>query len=155
MNTKRKLLSASMVLIGALLLAAFAATSTSQADEGKIVGTWNVNVSPAGGPPILALTSFHEDGTLTDAESGSEVGTGLGVWARKGHSFAFTFELFLFDQSRNSIGRVRVRAAAMLNDADHISGKFAADFIAPNGQVTPNVNSGTFTGTRLKLGAVP
>ncbi len=157
MNIKRKLLLSGIVLIGTLLFAVFASASTSQAAEGKVVGTWNINVptSDAGTPPALVLYTFHEDGTSVGSATSVGEGPEHGVWARQGKIFVGTFEAFIFDATGNSTGRIHVRFSFAFSDADHTSGKYIVDFIDPNGQVTPNVDSGPFTGTRLKLDAAP
>jgi hypothetical protein len=158
-NAKRIILS----LIATLLLAAVATTTWAQSDEGqdrpaqaKLVGTWRVVVptSAGGSPPFEALHTYHDDGTLTETSSllGTlSEGPAQGVWKGHDDDFAGTFELFIFDQNGAPVGKVRVRTAIHLDSRDHLSGRYAVDLLDPNGTVTPDIDSGTFTGTRMRV----
>jgi hypothetical protein len=159
MNAKRIILS----LIVTLLFAAIATTAWASSDEGqdrlaraKLVGTWRVVVptSAGGSPPFEALHTYHGDGTLSETSSllgKLNEGPAQGVWKGHDDDFAGTFELFIFDENGASIGRVRVRTAIHLDSRDHLSGRYAVDLLDPNGTVTPDIDGGTFTGTRMRV----
>jgi hypothetical protein len=61
-----------------------------------------------------------------------------------------TFEVFIFDENGESVGRVRVRVAITLIGNDNLTANSAVDFIEPDGTVIPNIGSSPFTGTRMK-----
>lgn len=125
--------------------------------NGNIVGTWNVLIpaSDGGGAPFEALQTFGADGTFV--ETSSLLGTGgegpaHGAWYPTTGGFILSFELFVFDPATGeSVGRVRVRNYLQINDRR--SNRFfsfqAVDFIEPDGNVIENIDTGTFSGTRL------
>lgn len=120
-----------------------------------LVGTWVINVPASpGGAEFNALQTFHADGTMTEtSDLLAKLGEGPahGAWTGKKRDYQITFELFVFDPDRNPAGRVRVRATVRLTDEDNFTADSAVDFIEPNGNVIPDIGSGPFTGTRLKV----
>jgi hypothetical protein len=65
-----------------------------------------------------------------------------------------TFELFVFDGSpdHKPVGIVRVRNAISLSeDNDSFTARYAVDFIAPDGQLESNIDTGKYTATRVKV----
>ena len=120
-----------------------------------LVGTWVINVPASpGGAEFNALQTFHSDGTMTEtSDLLAKLGEGPahGAWTGKKRDYQITFELFVFDPDRNPAGRVRVRATIRLSDEDNFTADSAVNFIEPNGNVIPDIGSGLFTGTRLKV----
>jgi hypothetical protein len=60
------------------------------------------------------------------------------------------FQLFIFDSTGVSVGRIQVRTFIKLVGDDSLTAQTAADVIEPNGNVIPNVGSGPFYGKRIK-----
>ncbi len=121
----------------------------------SLVGTWIINVPASpGSAEFNALQTFHTEGTMTEtSDLLAKLGEGPahGVWTGKKRDYQITFELFVFDPEGNPAGRVRVRATIRLSDEDNFTADSAVDFIEPNGNVIPDIGSGPFTGTRLKV----
>jgi len=127
----------------------------------RLTGTWLVDVpeSDGGFPAFQALHTFHNDGTFTETSNllgGGEEGPAHGVWRRiDSTNYALTFYLFVFDENGDAADMVRVRVAIQLIDNDHLTAQTAVDFIEPDGTIIPNIDSGPFTGTRLKVEPTP
>lgn len=159
MNVKRIVLILAVLLaLAVLATAVFARSSESMRNlgRGRLVGTWKISVaeSATGLPPFEALQTFNADGTMTETSSllgKSEEGPGHGVWRRQGNKYLSTFYLFVFDENGDSAGMVRVRAQIQLDGPDHLMAQTAVDFIEPDGTIIPNIDSGPFEGTRLKV----
>lgn len=134
-----------------------AVADATSAQGGNIVGTWNVRIpaSDGGGAPFEALQTFGADGTFI--ETSSLLGTGgegpaHGAWFRTVGGFTLSFELFVFDPATGeSVGRVRVRNYIVIPDrrSNNFFSYQAVDFIEPDGNVIPNIDTGTFSATRL------
>ena len=156
MNVKRiVLILAVMAALAALATVAFA-RSTESAGRARLVGTWKISVaeSATGLPPFEALQTFNADGTMTETSSllgKSQEGPAHGVWRREGDQYLSTFYLFVFDENGDSAGMVRVRARIHLDGPDHLTAQTAVDFIEPDGTIIPDIDSGPFEGTRLKV----
>ncbi len=118
----------------------------------NLIGTWNVVVP--GEPPFNALQTFHQDGTFTETSSLLATlteGPAHGVWEYKRRGAALTFELFAFDPDGNQAGRIRVRCAIRMIDEDNFEADAAIDFIELDGTEVPEIATGSFTASRLKL----
>jgi hypothetical protein len=118
----------------------------------KLVGTWNVVVP--GEPPFNALQTFHSDGTFTETSSLLATlteGPAHGVWEYRRRGATLTFELFAFDADGNQAGRIRVRGAIQMIDEDNFAADVAIDFIELDGTEVPEIATGSFTASRLKL----
>lgn len=132
--------------------------STAAAKPKGLVGTWRVSIpqSDGGLPPFNAYQTFNADGTFTEVSDLLTTQTespAHGVWSGKRSDYDLTFELFVFDPvTKQPAGRVRVRAAIKLSDdGDSLTANTVVDFIAPDGSVAEGVDSGPFTGTRVKV----
>lgn len=127
----------------------------AELSKSALVGTWVINVPASpGGAEFNALQTFHAEGTMTEtSDLLAKLGEGPahGAWTGKKRDYQITFELFVFDPDGNSAGRVRVRATIRLTDEDNFTADSSVDFIEPNGNVIPDIGSGPFTGTRLKV----
>lgn len=152
MNKKRVLLTG-LVLVALLALA----TTAAQVGTGSaLVGSWYVEVpeSASGLPPFQALQTFHAGGTLTETSSllaKGEEGPAHGVWNGRGRDYTSTFQLFVFDPDGNAVGKVQVRNSIHLDSADHFTAVYAVDFLAPDGSIESNIDTGTYEGTRIAV----
>lgn len=73
------------------------------------------------------------------------------MWSGEGPEFLLTFELFVFNPDHTPAGKVRVRCAIVVfTGSDKLTAQVAVDFIAPDGTEEKNIDTGTFTGTRIK-----
>jgi hypothetical protein len=162
MNTKRLIVASLIaVLLATLGATAYAQTSLSEAsaNRNKLVGTWLIDIpqSDGGAPPFQALHTFNDDGTFVETSSllgqGAE-GPAHGVWKRDGKDYALTFELFIFDENGQSVGRARVRCDIEV-EGNHLSARYAVDIIDPAGVETRDIDTGTFEGTRMKVQPLP
>ena len=119
----------------------------------RLVGTWLMTVPDSPGVPAFsALQTYNDDGTMTETSSLLGLlneGPSHGVWDGKKSDYAVTFELFAFDPSGVSVGRIRVRAAIRLINDDNLTADSAVDFIEPDGTVIPNIGATPFTGKRI------
>jgi len=139
-----------------LLIGLFASLATSAWAQEAIVGTWHMKVATSAGgfPAFEALQTFHSDGTFTETSSNFATlteGPAHGVWMRSGNGYLLTFHLFIFDSTRTSVGRVRVRCAITVDPPDHLKADTKVDVIEPNGNIIPDVDSGPFEGFRIKV----
>ena len=121
----------------------------------RLVGTWVMLVPDSpGAPGFSALQTYNADGTMTETSSLLALlaeGPAHGVWSGKKSDYQVTFELFAFDETGQSVGRIRVRVSIHLVDEDNLTADAAVDFIEPDGNVIPDIGSTPFTGTRVKL----
>ena len=121
----------------------------------KLVGTWVVTVPDApGAPGFSALHTYNEDGTMTETSSllgQLPEGPAHGVWDGKKNDYSVTFELFAFDPSGQSVGRIRVRARIHIINDDNLTADTGVDFIELDGTVVPDIGSGPFTATRVTV----
>jgi hypothetical protein len=114
------------------------------AQSARIVGTWNVKVTPDGGPTFAALLTFTRGGGVIETES-DQPGTGQGGWKRVGpNRFAIAFQTFIFTPTGPG-GHVVVRSVSTLTN-NTLSGPFKFDVFDPAGNVVQS-GSGTATAT--------
>jgi hypothetical protein len=114
------------------------------AQSARIVGTWNVQVTPDGAPTFAALLTFTRGGGVIETES-DQPGTGQGGWKRVGpNRFAIAFQTFIFTPTGPG-GHVVVRAVATLTN-NTLSAPFKFDVFDPAGNVVQS-GSGTATAT--------
>lgn len=106
-----------LVLVGALLQS-FGGNAAARSDrEGRLQGTWRVQLNPrdcqtgAPIPSFAVLLSFHRGGTLTEVMNAQafltgQRTTGLGVWSHtQGNAYKGVWEAFiLFDTPPTSPG---------------------------------------------------
>lgn len=128
-----------------------------EARRTALTGTWRIQIpkSNAGLPPFNAYHTFNIDGTFTEV---SDLLPALnetpahGVWQGEKPDFQLTFELFVFDEQKTPAGIVRVRNAIRLaDDNNSFTSRYEVDFIAPDGTVEAAIDTGTYTGTRVKV----
>jgi hypothetical protein len=120
----------------------------------RIVGSWVITVSPVGGPVFSSLQTYNDDGTMTETSSHLaqlNSGPAHGVWEGKKSDYNVTFELFAFNPSGETVGRIRVRSKIHVNNDDTLRADGVVDFIQPDGTVIPNIASTPFTGARMKV----
>jgi hypothetical protein len=120
----------------------------------RIVGTWVLTVFPSDSPAFGSLQTYNADGTMTETSSllpQLSVSPAHGVWEGKKNDYTVTFEMFAFDQTGETVGRLRVRGRVRVNNDDTLTGDGLLDFILPDGSVIPNIASTPFTGTRRKV----
>jgi hypothetical protein len=122
-----------------------------------ITGTWicDVAASTGGGAPFGALQTFNSDGTFVETSSllgyGGE-GPAHGVYIRFVGGYLLTFELFVFDpETGDSVGRVRVRNFIRLQGNNKLISYNAVDFIEPDGNEIPDIDSGIYTADRMRV----
>jgi hypothetical protein len=114
-----------------------------------VVGTWDVTVTPDGGPTFPALLTFARGGGLTETESDAP-GTGLGAWKRtSGNQFAVAFKTFIFTPAGDPQGWVVVRSVVTLDNGT-LSGPFKFDVFDTSGNKVQS-GSGTATATRFVI----
>lgn len=124
-------------------------SSNAPADR-RLVGTWNCTVDAG----FNALQTFGVDGIFVETSSllGTLVeGPAHGVWEPRKGGAVLTFEVFEFDPDGNEIGRVRVRNFIHLTDENNFVSDYAIDFIELNGDVIPDLATGSFTGKRMQV----
>jgi hypothetical protein len=122
-------------------------------DDKSPVGTWVVDVS-AGDESFAAFHTFGADGTFVETSSGLATlseGPAHGVWSGKKKDYLLTFEVFEFAPDQSYAGRVRVRCAIHLDDADHLTALYTVDFIDLDGTMITDVGGGNFRGVRLRV----
>jgi hypothetical protein len=147
----RVLLIAALVALAVPSVAAARPTKAQDRDNARsarIVGTWNVRVTPNGVPTFAALLTFTPGGGVIETES-DQPGTGLGAWkpiSRK--RFEIAFQTFIFTPAGPG-GHVVVRSVATLTK-NTLSGPFKFDVFDPTGKVV-QAGSGTATATRFVI----
>jgi hypothetical protein len=101
-------------VIGAAML--LASASSALAQGGRLEGTWGVTIqridcttNAPQGPPVRALTTFHQGGTLNESSGATafahgQRSTGHGVWGPTGGGTLSdrTVTLLLFDTAANT-----------------------------------------------------
>jgi hypothetical protein len=120
----------------------------------RIVGTWVLTVFPSDSPAFGSLQTYNADGTMTETSSllpQLSVSPAHGVWEGKKNDYTVTFEMFAFDQTGETVGRLRVRGRVRVNNDDTLTGDGLLDLILPDGSVIPNIASTPVTGTRRKV----
>jgi hypothetical protein len=105
-----------LVLVGALLQSLGAAAAARSNREGRLQGTWRVQVNPrncqTGAPlaPFAVLLSVAQGGTLTEVMNAQaflpgQRTTGLGVWSHThGNSYKAVWEAFILFDSPTTPG---------------------------------------------------
>lgn len=126
-----------------------------EARRKALVGAWRISIAPSAGgfPAFNALHTFHSGGTFNEASDLLPTLTetpAFGVWDLDGDKYVLTFELFAFDDKKAPVGIIRVRCSIRLINADEFSADSVVDFIAPDGTVQLGIDSGPFTGKRVK-----
>jgi hypothetical protein len=145
-------------ILGTLGLLIFALSLTSQNVSAQtidpFVGTWHIKVPiQTSDPPFEALQTYHLGGTMTEVSSNLPLlaeTPAHGVWAPRGDGYDMTFQLFVFDSTGATVGRIQVRTFIKLVGLDSLNAQTAVDFIDPDGNIVPNIGSGPFYGKRLK-----
>jgi hypothetical protein len=139
-------------------LVAESQVASSSAKAKGLTGTWRVSIptSDGGLPPFNAYQTFSDDGTFTEVSDLLTTQTespAHGVWSGRKSDYQLTFELFVFDpETKQPAGRVRVRNNITLSaDGDSFTSDSVVDFITPDGMVIEGVDSGPFSGTRVKV----
>jgi hypothetical protein len=132
----------------------------SQKGGGRLVGTWDVQVTITNcqtGAAIRtfpSISTFMVDGTMLDSTSGTPQALktpGHGVWSHTGGStYRFKFKAFSFDAGGNPTGWVIISHEANLNhEADAFESAGTAEVYAPNGNLIFTGCSAT-TATRFE-----
>lgn len=131
---------------------------SASAKSRGLTGTWRVAIptSDGGLAPFNAYQTFSDDGTFTEVSDLLTTQTespAHGAWSGKKNDYLLTFELFVFDpETKQPAGRVRVRCAITLSaDGDSFEADSVVDFITPDGTVIEGVDSGPFSGSRVKV----
>ena len=139
-------------------LVAESQVASASAKAKGLTGTWRVSIptSDGGLPPFNAYQTFSDDGTFTEVSDLLTTQTespAHGVWSGRKSDYQLTFELFVFDpETKQPAGRVRVRNNITLSaDGDSFTSDSVVDFITPDGMVIEGVDSGPFSGTRVKV----
>lgn len=155
------LLTALLIVIG---------SNVGEADPPKraLVGAWLETVTfppESGRPPLKALSTFHEDGTLVISDQGSVTTAGPmpgvftaghGVWKHlEKRDFAYTqFEL-ISDLSGNLVGHLKVRGIfTVSNSGNEFTGKSFAEIFDTDGNVLFSVEV-TNAALRIRLELPP
>jgi len=147
----RVLLIAALAALAVPSVAAARPTRAHERDSARsarIVGTWNLRVTPNGAPTFAALLTFTPGGGVIETES-DQPGTGQGAWKPIGRNrFAIAFQTFIFAPTGPG-GHVVVRSVATLTK-NTLSGPFKFDVFDPTGKVVQS-GSGTATATRFVI----
>jgi hypothetical protein len=127
-----------------------------EARRKALAGTWRIHIaqSDSGLPPFNALHTFNADGLFTETSdllATATEGPAHGVWTGEKPEFSLTFELFTFNPDRTPAGIIRVRNSIRLSQDDQqLTARYAVDFIAPDGTVEATIDTGTYSGTRIR-----
>jgi hypothetical protein len=142
-----------------MVLAAIMAVAGSQsrASAGgssapQLEGSWEVTVTPNGGPAIVDMATFTGGGGIINSDPDPNLSTGHGTWVRTGaDQVGVTFVHFLSDQGA-PLGTLKVRAVIQLdNQTDTFSGPFQTDVII-GGNVVQTI-CGTVQARRISVEA--
>ena len=119
------------------------------ARSARIVGTWNVQVTPTGAPAFAALLTLTPGGGVIETES-DQPGTAQGAWKPISRNrFAIAFQTFIFTPAGPG-GHVVVRAVATFTKKNALSAPFKFDVFDPTGKVVQS-GTGTATATRFVI----
>jgi hypothetical protein len=119
------------------------------ARSARIVGTWNVQVTPTGAPAFAALLTLTPGGGVIETES-DQPGTAQGAWKPISRNrFAIAFQTFIFTPAGPG-GHVVVRAVASFTKKTTMSAPFKFDVFDPTGKVVQS-GTGTATATRFVI----
>lgn len=128
-----------------------ASREESSSISNDLTGTWYIVVP--GAAPFSAYHTFGSDGTFVETSSllgMNGEGPAHGTWERSLRGSLLTFELFAFDPATGeSVGRIRVRNFVRVNNG-RLNAIGVVDFIDPDGTVTEGIDTGTFTGDRVR-----
>ena len=156
-----------LVLVGTLLQPFGEDAAARSNPEGRLQGTWRVQVNPRNcqtGAPIPSfsvLLSFARGGTLTEVMNAQALlpgqrTTGLGVWRHtQGNDYKAVWEAFiLFDTPPTSPGFLFKRGVQRLMwdfevDGDQITIDASSQFFDTNGNLLA-VTCASGTGTRFE-----
>jgi hypothetical protein len=133
--------------------------NTLNRDDGKLVGTWDVQVTLRNCQTGAALrtfpsaTTFMLGGTMLDSTSGIPQALktpGHGVWNQiERNTYRFKFKSFNFDAAGNFTGWTIISHEAQLNrQANEVESAGTAEVYAPNGTL---VFSGCSTTTATRF----
>ena len=117
-----------------------------------IVGVWQTAIKIDG---LLqgfeGLYTFFADGNFLEINSLKETNTG--VWQHNGDHYPVTFWSYLFDDSGQATGKVKVRLALQMGDANHYTGHGVTNAYDLAGQPTASPFDGpvTVNGTRVEV----
>lgn len=153
-----------LVLVGALLQAFGGKTAARSNREGRLQGTWRVQLNPRNcqtGAPIPSfslLLSFARGGTLTEVMNSPALlpgqrTPGLGVWSHtQGNAYKGVWDAFiLFDSPVFKRGVQRLMWDFEV-DGDQLTIAATSQFLDPNGNpFIPPINTcASGTGTRFE-----
>ncbi|MGB2901305.1 MAG: hypothetical protein WBB89_18770 [Candidatus Acidiferrum sp.] len=153
-----------LVLVGALLHAFGGNAAARSNREGRLQGTWRVQLNPRNcqtGAPIpsfAVLLSFHRGGTLTEVINAQALlpgqrTPGLGVWSHtQGNAYKGVWDAFiLFDSPVFKRGVQRLMWDFEV-DGDQLTIAATSQFLDPNGNpFIPPINTcASGTGTRFE-----
>jgi hypothetical protein len=119
---------------------------SGQSGEGRLEGTWDVQVTIRNcqtGAEIrtfTSLTTFMSGGTLLDSTSGTPQALktpGQGVWNHVGgNTYRFSFKYFSFDPGGNFTGSTKVtHEAALASDGKEFTSAGTAQVYDPSGNL--------------------
>lgn len=117
-----------------------------------IVGVWQTAIKiDAMLQGFEGLYTFFADGNFLEINSLKETNTG--VWQHNGDHYSVTFWSYLFDESGQATGKVKVRLALQMVDANHYTGHGVVNAYDLAGQPMVSPFDGPFTvnGTRLEV----
>lgn len=131
--------------------------SVSAADNYGIVGSWDASID-AFGSTSRALYSFHQGGTLTEADNpgfdpgfnGDALSPGLGAWQRTSPSTASaTYQKLAYDETGQLTSVYISTMDVSLDNANTISGTVSITVTAPDGSVLSEIPALPFTADRI------
>jgi hypothetical protein len=133
---------------------------SGQSGDGRLEGTWDVQVTIRNcqtGAEIrtfASLTTFMSGGTVLDSTSGIPQALktpGQGVWNHvTGNTYRFSFKSFSFDASGNFTGSTKItHEAALASDGQEFTSAGTAPEYDPNGNLI-STGCSTTTATRFE-----
>ncbi len=134
--------------------------SSRQSGAGRIVGTWDVQVTirncqtGAAIRTFASIGTFMSGGTLLDSTSGTPQALktpGQGVWSHvSGNTYRFSFKSFSFDAAGNFTGSTKVtHEVTLLSKSTEYTSAGIAEVYDPNGNLI-FTGCSTTTATRFK-----
>lgn len=133
MNSKKITVALLITLAIAALIALGGAPSNVRGQDksvNRLIGTWEVTITPTGQPPIINFATFTEGGGLSNIDPDPNLSTGIGTWERIGpNTYLATFVHFLSDHG-TPLGALKVRGVTTLDPkTDTLSGPFRTDVV--------------------------
>jgi hypothetical protein len=117
-------------------------------------GAWDITITAQGSVLCTAPAVFSREGNvIADPCSGSQLGTGYGVWLRTGNrEFAGTFIGNIYNGSTGHIiGRYKVRSLGTLQpDRETLTGVFKTESFDLTGNLL-NTVTGSLLGKRIQV----